>query len=214
MRFFGIDADAAMARFGVVPLPPYIKQPPSDADLRYQTVYASHDGSVAAPTAGLHFTPHLLQKLLDRGIGWTTLTLHVGAGTFRPVKSDDIRLHHMHAELYEIPDETARVIASARADGRRVIAVGTTALRSLEASAAEDGVVRAGSAWTSIFIYPPYRFRVVDALITNFHLPRSTLFMLASAFAGRERIRAAYEEAVRRAYRFYSFGDAMLIERY
>src|SRR5207253_4408239 len=117
VRFFGIDADAAMTRFGVVPLPPYIKQPPSDADLRYQTVYASHDGSVAAPTAGLHFTPHLLQKLLDRGIGWTTLTLHVGAGTFRPVKSDDIRLHHMHAELYEIPDETARVIASARADG-------------------------------------------------------------------------------------------------
>ena len=213
VRFYGIDADTAMERFGETPLPPYIEHPPPDADARYQTVYARHRGSVAAPTAGLHFTSDLLADLARRGVGWTTLTLHVGAGTFRPVKTHDIRLHHMHAERYEIGEETVVAIRAARNAGGRVIAVGTTTLRALEASAACDGDVTAGSHWTSIFIHPPYRFRVVDALITNFHLPRSTLLMLVAAFAGRERILAAYDHAVRHAYRFYSFGDAMLLTR-
>lgn len=212
-RFYGIDVHDAMAKFGEIPLPPYIDHPPADADDRYQTVYAQRDGSVASPTAGLHFTPGLLAALRNRGVGWTTITLHVGAGTFRPVKTDDIRMHYMHAEEYEIPQSTVDAIGAARANGGRVIAVGTTAVRALEASAAETGEVTAGSAWTSIFIHPPYQFRVVDALITNFHLPRSSLLMLVAAFAGRERILTAYEEAARLKYRFYSFGDAMLLER-
>jgi S-adenosylmethionine:tRNA ribosyltransferase-isomerase len=214
IRFFGITADAAMAQFGVLPLPPYIDRPPADADERYQTVYARRDGSVAAPTAGLHFTPELLTALRERGIGWATITLHVGAGTFRPVKTDDIREHVMHAELYEIGEEAASAIAQARTNGGRIVAVGTTVLRALEAAAREsDGSIEAGARWTSIFIHAPYEFRVVDALLTNFHLPRSTLLMLVAAFAGRERVLAAYEEAVRREYRFYSFGDAMFLER-
>ncbi len=214
VRFYGVTADEAMQRFGEVPLPPYIDRPPDDASERYQTVYATTDGSVAAPTAGLHFTPELLRTLADRDVGWTTVTLDVGAGTFRPVSEDDIRRHHMHAERYEIPPAAADAIRTARAQRRRVIAVGTTALRTLEASAAQHGEVVAGAERTSIFIYPPYAFRAVDALITNFHLPRSTLLMLVSAFAGRERVLAAYAEAIASGYRFYSFGDAMLIERH
>lgn len=214
VRFFGITPEAAMAQFGILPLPPYIDRPPDDADERYQTVYAHRDGSVAAPTAGLHFTPELLNALRERGVGWTTITLHVGAGTFRPVKTEDLREHVMHAELYEIGPEAASAIAAARANGGRVVAVGTTVLRTLEAAAKEsDGTIEPGSRWTSIFIHPPYEFRVVDALLTNFHLPRSTLLMLVAAFAGRERVLAAYEEAIRVEYRFYSFGDAMFLER-
>jgi len=214
VRFYSIDADAAMARFGEVPLPPYIDRPPPDARERYQTVYAACDGSVAAPTAGLHFTPELLDRLRTRGVHWATVTLHVGAGTFRPVKGPDIRRHRMHPEMYHISEAAAAAIARARLEGGRVIAVGTTALRTLEAEAsAHDGEVREGSSWTSIFIHPPYVFRAVDVLITNFHLPRSTLLMLVCAFAGRERIFAAYQEAIRAGYRFYSFGDAMLIQK-
>jgi S-adenosylmethionine:tRNA ribosyltransferase-isomerase len=161
----------------------------------------------------LHFTRDLLDALAARGIGWSAITLHVGPGTFRPVKTDDVRDHRMHAETYEIPEDAVRAIRTARDAGGRIVAVGTTSLRALEASAAETGDVTAGTRSTSIFVYPPYRFRVVDALITNFHLPKSTLLMLAAAFAGRERILAAYEEAIAREYRFYSFGDAMFLER-
>jgi S-adenosylmethionine:tRNA ribosyltransferase-isomerase len=213
VRFYGIDPEDAMNTFGEVPLPPYIDTPPDDADERYQTVYAARDGSVAAPTAGLHFTPELIAAVRAQGVAWNTITLDVGAGTFRPVKTADIREHHMHAERFEIGAETVAAIGRCRAQGGRVIAVGTTALRALEASAAKAGHVSAGADQTSIFIYPPYSFRVVDALITNFHLPRSTLLMLVAAFAGRERILSAYEEAVIRGYRFYSFGDAMLLHR-
>lgn len=213
VRFFGIGAPEAMERFGDLPLPPYIHAPPADAVERYQTVYAATDGSVAAPTAGLHFTEAMIEALRSRGIGWTTLTLHVGAGTFRPVKADDIRAHHMHAERYEIPAAAVRAIETARAAGKRVVAVGTTVLRALEASARPDGSIEAGERKTSIFIHPPYRFRTADALVTNFHLPRSTLLMLVSAFAGRERVLAAYADAIASGYRFYSFGDAMLVER-
>ena len=213
VRFSGIDADAAMARYGELPLPPYIDRPPADAAQRYQTVYSTRDGSVAAPTAGLHFTPELLETLAAHAIGWTTITLHVGAGTFRPVKTYDVREHHMHAERYEISEAAASAIRDTRKAGGRIVAVGTTSLRALEASAARTGDVAAGSEWTSIFIHPPFRFTIVDALITNFHLPKSTLLMLVAAFAGRDRILAAYEEAKRLEYRFYSFGDAMLLER-
>jgi len=213
VRFYGIGADEAMARFGEMPLPPYIHTPPPNADERYQTVYAATDGSVAAPTAGLHFTERAIAALRERGIGWTTLTLHVGAGTFRPVKTDDVRSHHMHAERYEIPEAAVSAIENTRAAGKRVVAVGTTVLRALEASAREDGSIEPGERATSIFIYPPHRFRTADALVTNFHLPRSTLLMLVSAFAGRERVLEAYAEAIETGYRFYSFGDAMFIER-
>jgi S-adenosylmethionine:tRNA ribosyltransferase-isomerase len=214
VRFYGIEANDAMARFGETPLPPYIEHPPADSDERYQTVYAARDGSVAAPTAGLHFTREVLADLRERGIGWTTITLHVGAGTFRPVNSADLRDHTMHAELYEIGIEAARAVADARSNGNRIVAVGTTAVRALEAAAVQcGGALDPGTRWTSIFIYPPYEFRVVDAMLTNFHLPRSTLLMLVAAFVGRERILAAYEDAARREYRFYSFGDAMFLER-
>lgn len=213
VRFYGIEADEAMARFGEMPLPPYIRTPPPDAAGRYQTVYASREGSAAAPTAGLHFTHEAIEGLKARGIGWTTLTLHVGAGTFRPVKTDDVRNHHMHAERYEIPAVTAEAIARARHAGKRVVAVGTTVLRALEASASATGAVAPGENETTIFIHPPYRFRTADALLTNFHLPRSTLLMLVSAFAGRERVLEAYAEAIALRYRFYSFGDAMFVER-
>jgi len=215
LRFAGIGADEAMAAFGRVPLPPYIKGEPPQAEERYQTVYAVAAGSAAAPTAGLHFTPELIEGLKARQIGWVTLTLHVGAGTFQPVRANDIRNHAMHAERYEIGSEPAGAIRQTRASGGRIIAVGTTALRALEDAAqnSPDGSVEAGNRWTKIFIYPPFEFRVADGLITNFHLPRSSLFMLACAFAGTERISAAYADALRLDYRFYSFGDAMLAFR-
>ncbi|HXW75974.1 MAG TPA: tRNA preQ1(34) S-adenosylmethionine ribosyltransferase-isomerase QueA [Candidatus Eremiobacteraceae bacterium] len=214
VRFYGISADDAMARFGRVPLPPYITQAPVDAAERYQTVYATRLGSVAAPTAGLHFTTELIADLERGGVEWTTVTLDVGAGTFRPVSATVVPDHRLHAERFEIGDAAALAIRRARARGSRVVAVGTTALRTLEASASQhDGVVAPGSAWTELFIYPPYRFVAVDALITNFHLPRSSLLMLVAAFAGRERVLAAYEQAKALRYRFYSFGDAMFVER-
>ncbi|HKW44989.1 MAG TPA: tRNA preQ1(34) S-adenosylmethionine ribosyltransferase-isomerase QueA [Candidatus Eremiobacteraceae bacterium] len=213
VRFDGLEADEAMVRFGSLPLPPYIAIPPPDADERYQTVYARAASSVAAPTAGLHFTHALLDRLRERRIGWTTLTLDVGAGTFRPVNVSDLRAHVMHRERFEIAASTARAINDARAARRRIVAVGTTSLRAMESSVTDDGHVAEGVRTTELFIYPPYRFRIVDALITNFHLPRSTLLMLVCAFAGRERMLSAYEEAVSRRYRFFSFGDAMFVER-
>jgi S-adenosylmethionine:tRNA ribosyltransferase-isomerase len=212
VRFYGTDPAAAMRAFGQIPLPPYIKTPPPDAAQRYQTVYAVNEGSVAAPTAGLHFTPEIIEALRARGAHWTTLTLDVGAGTFRPVKTADIREHPMHAEHYTIGRETADAIARTKQAGGRIVAVGTTAVRSLEDAALHgDGSVQAGSRWTELFIYPGFRFQIVDALLTNFHLPRSTLLMLVCAFAGTDHVLAAYAEAVRERYRFYSFGDAMFI---
>jgi S-adenosylmethionine:tRNA ribosyltransferase-isomerase len=198
-----------VADLGELPLPPYIHEQPKDPD-RYQTVYARRLGSIAAPTAGLHFTPDLLQRLEERGIGRATVTLHVGIGTFRPVKAEAIVDHVMHAEFGELSDAAATAMRKARADGGRVVAVGTTAARVLETAARVEG--SAGwSGWTDIFIYPGFRFLACDALITNFHLPRSTLLMLVSAFAGKDLIDRAYAEAVRERYRFFSFGDAMVI---
>jgi S-adenosylmethionine:tRNA ribosyltransferase-isomerase len=208
--------DDAIAERGIMPLPPYIasKRAEDDEDrIDYQTMFAAHDGAVAAPTAGLHFTPALLQALSARGVEHCFVTLHVGAGTFQPVKADDTSEHRMHAEWREISGGTAGAINTAKAEGRRVIAVGTTALRSLESSANEDGSVRAERGDTSIFITPGYKFRVLDGLWTNFHLPRSTLFMLVSAFVGLERMQAAYKHAIARGYRFYSYGDASLLWR-
>ena len=198
---------------GEMPLPPYITHKLKDKN-RYQTVYAKHDGSAAAPTAGLHFTKELMADILERGIGIAYLTLHVGLGTFRPVKAENILEHHMHSEFYSIPEETADAIRRTKEEGGRVIAVGTTSTRTLEAAAKRfpGGTIEACSGWTDIFIYPGYEFQVIDALITNFHLPESTLIMLVSALAGREHVLAAYEEAVREKYRFFSFGDAMFIE--
>ncbi len=198
-------------RLGQMPLPPYITHQLKDKN-RYQTVYAKHEGSAAAPTAGLHFTPELLKTIEDKGVKLAHVTLHVGLGTFRPVKVEDVTEHHMHSEFYMIEEEQARIINEARAAGGRVICVGTTSCRTLESAADEDGILHAGSGWTDIFIYPGYRFKLMDALITNFHLPESTLLMLVSAFAGKEQVIAAYEEAVRERYRFFSFGDAMLIK--
>ncbi|MBC5806264.1 MAG: tRNA preQ1(34) S-adenosylmethionine ribosyltransferase-isomerase QueA [Candidatus Eremiobacter antarcticus] len=215
VKFYGIDASEAMRRYGVAPLPPYIRTPPRDADDRYQTVYAASDGSVAAPTAGLHFSEALLAQLTNAGIEWVALTLHVGAGTFRPVKTADVRRHVMHEEYYDISQGAAAAISRAKKEGRRIVAVGTTSLRALEDAAAhgQEGVVSAASGWTSLFVYPGYVFRTVDALITNFHLPRSTLLMLVCALAGTQRVLDAYAEAARLRYRFYSFGDAMYLER-
>lgn len=215
VRFYGIDAAAAMERYGLVPLPPYIRTPPPDADERYQTVYAANEGSVAAPTAGLHFTAELIEKLRGSGIGWATITLDVGAGTFRPVATADVRQHVMHEERYEIGQETVEAIRRTRTAGGRVIAVGTTTLRALEdmTHSSADGELHAGSRWTSLFLHPPDKIQSVDALITNFHLPRSTLLMLVCAFAGTQRVLEAYEEAAQMGYRFYSFGDAMFLER-
>lgn len=195
---------------GELPLPPYIHEKPRDPE-RYQTVYAAKPGAVAAPTAGLHFTDRLFSELSEAGINQVYLTLHVGIGTFRPVMVEDVESHKMHSEYYEINQATAQAINAARAEGRRIVAVGTTAVRVLETSAGWDGKIGPGSGWTDIFIHPGYRFKAVDALITNFHLPRSTLLMLVSALAGREQVLAAYEEAVAKNYRFFSFGDAMLI---
>lgn len=197
-------------RLGQMPLPPYITHRLKDRN-RYQTVYAKHDGSAAAPTAGLHFTPELLDEIRKKGVQIAHVTLHVGLGTFRPVKVEAIEDHHMHSEFYVVEEEQARIINETRAGGGRIIAVGTTSCRTLESAADEDGVLRAGSGWTDIFIYPGYEFRLTDCLITNFHLPESTLLMLVSALAGRERILKAYEEAVKERYRFFSFGDAMFI---
>ncbi len=199
-----------LERLGKMPLPPYIKEELRDSE-RYQTVYSRELGSAAAPTAGLHFTKELLAKLADRGVCECFITLHVGLGTFRPVKEEEIEDHDMHSEFCIIPEETARVINETRAAGGRVVCVGTTSCRTLESFANEDGTVDAQSGWTNIFIYPGYRFKCMDALITNFHLPESTLVMLVSAFAGREHVLSAYAEAVRERYRFFSFGDAMFI---
>ncbi len=196
---------------GQMPLPPYITHKLADRN-RYQTVYAKHEGSAAAPTAGLHFTKELLAAIKDKGVAIARVTLHVGLGTFRPVKVENILEHHMHSEFYMIEKEAAEKINAAKAAGKRVIAVGTTSTRTLEAAAAADGTIQAASGWTDIFIYPGYRFKVIDALITNFHLPESTLVMLVSAFAGREQVLGAYEQAVKERYRFFSFGDAMLIK--
>lgn len=199
-----------LERLGRMPLPPYIKEELEDGE-RYQTVYSRVTGSAAAPTAGLHFTPALLDQAREMGVKVCCVTLHVGLGTFRPVKAEDIQDHEMHAEFCQISQETADTINETRRTGGRVICVGTTSCRTIESFAAEDGTLTGRSGWTNIFIYPGYQFKVLDALITNFHLPQSTLLMLVSALAGREHILAAYEEAVREKYRFFSFGDAMLI---
>ena len=200
-------------RYGKLPLPPYIAHPAEDADeTRYQTVYARQPGAVAAPTAGLHFDDAMFDTLRRQGIGTAFLTLHVGAGTYRPMRVEKITDHRMHSERFEIPPATAEAIAATRAAGGRVIAVGTTSLRALESAATANGMVQAGGAETDIFITPGYRFQVVDRLITNFHLPKSTLLMLVSAFAGYDAIRAAYAHAVAERYRFFSYGDAMLLE--
>ena len=195
---------------GEMPLPPYIHEKLEDKS-RYQTVYAREQGSAAAPTAGLHFTPELLARIEHMGVSIARLTLHVGLGTFRPVKADNVEDHIMHSEYYCVSHEAAALINSARPRGGRIVAVGTTSVRTLESTSDEDGTVHAGSGWTNIFIKPGYRFKAVDALLTNFHLPESTLIMLVSAFAGRERTLALYNEAVSRRYRFFSFGDAMLL---
>jgi S-adenosylmethionine:tRNA ribosyltransferase-isomerase len=220
-----VDLRAILNSYGVMPVPPYIKrsakriargqgQGAAGIEMdreRYQTVYAQEEGAVAAPTAGLHFTTALLDRIRKRGVLVHPLTLHVGPGTFQPVRAEDVSHHRMEPERYTIPDRTALAIKTAKTEGRRVIAVGTTSVRTLEHAAAQDGMVRAGAAETDLFITPGYRFRVVDILLTNFHLPRSTLLMLVSAFAGLEPIRRAYAEAIAHGYRFYSYGDAMLI---
>ena len=197
---------------GHVPLPPYIKREDTFADeSRYQTVYASQEGSVASPTAGLHFTPAILDEIRAKGVEILEVTLHVGAGTFLPVRSENIEDHHMHYERYTVTDSVASSLNAAKAAGKSIVAVGTTSVRTLESATGEDGLVRAGTARTNIFIHPPYRFRTVDRLLTNFHTPESTLLMLVSALAGREHIIAAYEHAIARHYRFFSYGDAMFI---
>ena len=198
-------------RLGQMPLPPYITHHLEDKN-RYQTVYAEHTGSAAAPTAGLHFTPELLEKIEKKGVDIARVTLHVGLGTFRPVKVDEITDHHMHSEFFQIEEEAAEKINRAKDAGKKVICVGTTSCRTVESAADETGHLKACSGWTEIFIYPGYQFKVLDSLITNFHLPESTLVMLVSALAGREHVLAAYEEAVKERYRFFSFGDAMLIQ--
>lgn len=202
---------AALDKLGEMPLPPYITEKLQDKE-RYQTVYSRELGSAAAPTAGLHFTKELLEKVKEKGVKIGYVTLHVGLGTFRPVKVDDITQHKMHSEHYEIPEETAKLIKNTKASGGRVISVGTTSCRTLEAAAKEHGEVTACDGWTDIFIYPPYDFKVLDGLITNFHLPESTLIMLVSAFAGYDNIMNAYKTAVDEKYRFFSFGDAMFIK--
>lgn len=212
----GTDLGERLEELGRIPLPPYIKRDleherePGDRE-RYQTVYARARGAVAAPTAGLHFTEGVFADLAARGVETATVTLHVGVGTFKPIRSADVRRHRMHGEYYVIPDEAAGMILAAKAEGRRVIAVGTTTCRALEAAAARSGGLNAGEGRAEIFIYPPYEFRVADGMVTNFHLPRSTLLLMVAALAGRERVLTAYEEAKREGYRFYSYGDAMLI---
>lgn len=203
--------EEVLDRLGEMPLPPYITHKLQDRN-RYQTVYAKYEGSAAAPTAGLHFTKQLLGELEAAGVLTAYVTLHVGLGTFRPVKEENVLEHHMHTEFFRVTEEAAAVINGARAAGGRIVCVGTTSCRTVESAADENGMVRAGSSDTDIFIYPGYRFKALDALITNFHLPESTLLMLVSALAGRENVLAAYREAVKERYRFFSFGDAMLIQ--
>lgn len=198
-------------RLGQMPLPPYITHQLEDKN-RYQTVYAKHTGSAAAPTAGLHFTNELLKQIEEMGVNIARITLHVGLGTFRPVKADNILDHHMHSEYYSVDEKAANLINETKRNGGRVISVGTTSTRTLESAANEDGTLESKSGWTEIFIYPGYDFKIIDGLITNFHLPESTLIMLVSALAGREHVLAAYEEAVKQRYRFFSFGDAMFIQ--
>jgi len=219
-RFFRLQLDAEptwldyLERHGEVPLPPYIARPAgTDDEARYQTVYARHAGAVAAPTAGLHFDDAMLAALAGIGVDFAWVTLHVGAGTFAPVQTDDLAAHRMHSERYRIPEATVAAIAAARARGGRVLAVGTTTLRALESAANDAGEVAAGEAETALFVTPGFRFRVVDRLLTNFHLPKSTLLVLVSAFAGCDTIRAAYAHAIRERYRFFSYGDAMLLDR-
>lgn len=198
-------------QLGQMPLPPYITHQLKDKN-RYQTVYAKHDGSAAAPTAGLHFTPELLEQIREMGVKIAHVTLHVGLGTFRPVKVEDVTDHHMHSEFYVVEESQAQLINETKRAGGRIISVGTTSCRTLESAADENGYVKAGNGWTDIFIYPGYRFKVIDCLITNFHLPESTLLMLVSALAGKENILHAYQTAVEERYRFFSFGDAMFIK--
>ena len=205
-----MTSEELLDKLGQMPLPPYITHKLEDRN-RYQTVYARNDGSAAAPTAGLHFTEELLKQLEEKGVEIAHVTLHVGLGTFRPVKVDNILEHHMHSEFYVVEQKEADKINAAKVSGNRIISVGTTSTRTLESVADENGVVRAGSGWTDIFIYPGYKFKVVDCLITNFHLPESTLLMLVSAFSSRENMLHAYEVAVKERYRFFSFGDAMFI---
>ena len=195
---------------GEMPLPPYITHKLQDKN-RYQTVYAKYEGSAAAPTAGLHFTRDLLEQIEEKGVKIAYVTLHVGLGTFRPVKVDDVTNHHMHSEYYEVTEETARIVNETKAKGGRIICVGTTSCRTVESASTEDGVLHAGCGNTEIFIYPGYKFKVLDALITNFHLPESTLVMLVSALAGKDQVLNAYEEAIKERYRFFSFGDAMFV---
>ncbi len=202
--------EEVLDKLGEMPLPPYITHKLQDKN-RYQTVYAKYEGSAAAPTAGLHFTKELLQQIEAKGVKLAYVTLHVGLGTFRPVKEDDILDHHMHSEYYQVTEEAAKLINDTKKAGGRIICVGTTSCRTVESAADENGIVQAGCDNTEIFIYPGYQFKVLDCLITNFHLPESTLVMLVSALAGREHILAAYEEAIREKYRFFSFGDAMFI---
>jgi len=213
VRFVGsLDARATLAKYGEVPLPPYIKRAPTRADReRYQTVYATHDGSVAAPTAGLHFTTELLARIHEQRGFVTMIDLHVGPGTFKPVETEDLDQHTMHPEVYEIADGAANWVNKVKDVGSKVWAVGTTVVRTLESAVDESGEVRPGTRETSLFIRPPYDFKIVDHLITNFHLPRSTLLMLVCAFGGYERVMNAYREAVKEGYRFYSYGDAMLL---
>lgn len=212
VRFFSReDLEQSMAQCGQLPLPPYIKRPLGEPD-QYQTIYAREEGSVAAPTAGLHFTPELLDRIKGKGIKLGRVVLHIGYDTFRPVETEKVEDHAMHSEYFEVPRETADLINSARREGRRIIAVGTTVVRTLEASFSTEEGVQSGSGQTDLFIYPGYRFRVIDALITNFHLPRSSLLMLTCAFAGRERLLNAYRHAVKNEFRFFSFGDAMFIK--
>ncbi len=212
VRFVGLDAAAAISRYGRLPLPPYITRNPdaSDED-RYQTVYAEREASVAAPTAGLHFTPELLEALAAKGVGLARLELEVGPGTFKPVEGEEITAHPMHPERYLIPEALLAAVANTRARGGKVWAVGTTVVRALEAASDEAGLLRAGPGETRLMITPGYRFKVVGRLITNFHLPRSTLLMLVAAFAGMDTMRAAYAHAIRERYRFYSYGDAMVL---
>ena len=197
-------------KLGEMPLPPYITHRLQDKG-RYQTVYAKHEGSAAAPTAGLHFTKELLEQIKEKGVNIAHVTLHVGLGTFRPVKVDDVEKHHMHSEFYVVEEDQAKLINDTKKAGKKVIAVGTTSCRTLESATDENGILQAKSGWTEIFIYPGYQFKMIDELITNFHLPESTLLMLVSALAGKENIMHAYEEAVKEKYRFFSFGDAMYI---
>lgn len=203
--------EEVLDQLGQMPLPPYITHQLKDKN-RYQTVYAKYDGSAAAPTAGLHFTKELLQQIQDMGVKIAFVTLHVGLGTFRPVKVEDVLEHHMHSEFYSVEEKDAKLINDTKAAGGRIISVGTTSTRTLESVADDNGHIKAGNGWTEIFIYPGYEFKVIDGLITNFHLPESTLLMLVSALAGKEHILHAYEEAVKERYRFFSFGDAMFIE--